>query len=109
MRPRGAWRGLAGSQRLVSAGEGGWESSGDTPHTLGHASRGSRGLDGPSALPSGHWRDAQPQSVRNVMVRAQTAIPEDRHPALRSTEPNQGVQATAASVRSCLAPAVRRA
>jgi hypothetical protein len=34
---------------------------------------------------------------------------EDRRPAPRATRPNMGVQATANSVRSCLAPAVRRA
>ena len=43
------------------------------------------------------------------MGRAQTATTEDRRPGPRQTPPNKGVQATAASVRSCLAPAFSRA
>ena len=41
--------------------------------------------------------------------RAQTENTEDRRPTQRQTLPNNRVQATAASVRSCLAPAFSRA
>jgi hypothetical protein len=55
---------------------------------------------------SGEHRDAKP---RRAAYNAETTSGRGRGSPSQAATPNHGVQATASSVRSCLAPAVRRA